>query len=530
MLRIVASDGAPGFATEAGDALTPDTAEGLRRRGVCGTTAESQKKFKKLKETFERRLDTAERVEEEDEAAEQHDDKGLEFTMKARIEMMVRERMDAWSEALLQEQEKVRAKAEKALDVAEESSRACWVVAKQLQDAGDLPLCTQAQVQTMIQQALDAVQFLKPNNNSSEGDQGDAKALAIFSDGGTSPRTVAKIMDDLHHRLEEWVSAIESRVCAVEQTLWSLNLGTASGGAERHGSDLPPAEPEAISQAMQKLHNNVDSLAGACTVERDSARHLGRRLQHEIDEINTKLQELNAVALDSGVAIFAEGRSLADVKRELSNIKDSVKVQAATLESIQREAYSPGKKKPDQASERRQNRGSSCLTAAKDVRGPSTQQLFARRGVSVDIRAAATAMSAPGSRVPEAVQLGGPSRRQAPQANHTHPAQLQGCGGDGGGLAVRASDCGLSVRASPLSERRTVHRRASAPVFPPPAGWRWGVVSVPTSRQVSPNSHTMRFSPNHERPAPCFQSARRQHGMNCWSPGSTAASVEMTAK
>merc|ERR1719433_2050214 len=68
MLRIVASDGAPGFVVEPSDALTPDTAESLRlaaaRRGVCGK-AESQKKFKKLKETFERRLETSERVEED---------------------------------------------------------------------------------------------------------------------------------------------------------------------------------------------------------------------------------------------------------------------------------------------------------------------------------------------------------------------------------------------------------------------------------------------------------------------------------
>jgi len=450
-------------------------------------------------------LDAAERVEEEADAGEQHDDKGMEIAVKAfttadvgaaaiaaeaeaRIETIIKERKDVWSETLLQEQEKVRAKAERALDLAEESSRACLIVAKQLQDAGDSPLCTQSQVQTLIQQGLDALQFKKPHSRCSEGDQADVTTQVVFNDGNTSPRTVAAVMDDLHQRLEEWVSAIEGRVCAVEHTLWSLNLG-----AERHGPDLPPADSEV--EALQPKSR--------ATIPKQQ------------------------VEVNSGGAVVVEGKSLADVKRELATIKDSVKVQAARLELLQRDACSPCKK----VLEERQTRGSSVLSVASDGRGHTMHQVFTRRGVSVDIRAA-KAVSAPSSRVPETVQLE-PILRQ-PQATHTHTAQLRRCSEDGG-LSLRSNERGLSVRASPLAERRTVQRRSSAPVFPPSAGWRWGMVSMPTSRQVSPNSHAMRFSPIQERPASAFPPARRQHtnvspGINCWSPGSAAASVELSVR
>jgi len=354
---------------------------------------------------------------------------------------------------------------------------------------------------------LDSLQFKKRHSRCSESDQADATTQDFSSDGSTSPRTVAAVLDDLHQKLEDWVSAIEGRVCAVEQTLWSM-----SPGAQRHGSDLPPVESDAevlrlTSLAMQKLHGNMNGQksAGAaesggkslsCAAERDPARHFGTRLQSEIDDINTKLQELN-MEVDSGGAVMAEGKSLADVKQELSTTKDSVKVLAARLELLQQDACSPCKKADEVSEERRQTRGCSVLSVASEGQGRIMKQVLPRKGISVGVRAA-SAVSAPNSLAP-----------------HPLPAQLQTCS-EGAGFSC--------MRALPVSAGRTVQRRSSAPAFPP-ATLRCGVVSSPTSthRQVLPNSHAMRFAP-HQTQASAVPLARRQHlsvssGINCWSLG-----------
>lgn len=273
--------------------------------------------------------------------------KRLEEEVRASVEVSVAAQLERWGSRLAEEQAGLRAKAEKALDLAELSSRACTKIAQLLQDADGAPVATLPQVEGLLQaraeelrnewraEATKCLDLLEVREDASRGQITPRQITprtprTVREDaccGQTTPRTVAAVFGDLHGRLEEWVSAIEDRICNVERALWSATRpGGAAGERGRNcsdGSNLTGPE-EALT-----LHSVRLAIM-------DSKQD---KLQCEVSPKaeNTDAGRAEAEPIYSALGAKAYAKRLEHVELDLTGMRDEIKILAVALEVVLRD-------------------------------------------------------------------------------------------------------------------------------------------------------------------------------------------------
>jgi len=168
----------------------------------------------------------------------------------------------------------IQAKAQRALDLAEESNKACSKMAHQFEEFGTAPFAMVPQ-----EEAEHSV---------------EVKGCVT---GSSSPETVAAIFDDLHERLVEWVLDIEDRIYTVEQVIRSA---------------------VSFVDAAQTSSSSGDSIGE--TTENDSS-------------CPAEMKQ----ATNMQVTVQEYTRRLGHVEFDMLNVKDTVEAQAAILDVIQRD-------------------------------------------------------------------------------------------------------------------------------------------------------------------------------------------------
>jgi len=254
-----------------------------------------KKKFKRLQEELERRLDIVQDFGGKNlqRPASSTSSKCWRDDIQAKLQG----RLEEWGLRLSQEQFEVQAKADQALDLAAEASRACLVMAKQFQDVSGQPLCTMPQVQTMLQDKLDEMQRgWKAGVDTDRLQRKCSAALPqnVEEDAGDKSKVMASVFNNLNDRLGDWVSAVESRLSDIEQVVW-----TATQLAADRKAPFPPDTWQADSTTVQrlclaisKLEADIASLGQNNVEQREDMQQLGVRLHKEIEDINGSLRDI----------------------------------------------------------------------------------------------------------------------------------------------------------------------------------------------------------------------------------------------
>lgn len=272
----------------------------------------------------------------------------LEDEVRASVEVSVAAQLERWGSRLAEEQAALRAKAEQALDLAELSSRACTMMAQQLQDAGGAPVATLPQVEGLLQaraeelrnewraeatKCLDLLEVPGSGKTTPRQILTPRTPKMVREDtccGQTTPRTVAAVFGDLHGRLEEWVSAIEDRICNVERALWS---GTRLGGAAgERGRSLSDGSTATGPEEGLTLH-------GVRLAIMDSSQD---KLQCEVSPKaeNTDAGRAEAEPSYSALGAKAYAKRLEHVELDLTGMRDEIKILAVALEVVLRDHQS----------------------------------------------------------------------------------------------------------------------------------------------------------------------------------------------
>jgi len=251
--------------------------------------------------------------------------KSLEDEVRASVEVSVAAQLERWSSRLAEEQAGLRAKAEQALDLAELSSRACTMMAQQLQDADGVPVATLPQVESLLQaraeelrnewraEAMKCLDLLEVREDAFRQTTPRTIREDAFC-GQTTPRTVAAVFGDLHGRLEEWVSAMEGRICNVERALWSS--ATRPGGA-----------------AVER--GRSCSGCGNLTDPGDMDSSLPREGSPKAE--NTDAGRAEAEPSYSALGAKAYAKRLEHVELDLTGMRDEIKILAVALEVVLRD-------------------------------------------------------------------------------------------------------------------------------------------------------------------------------------------------
>jgi len=327
------------------------------------------------------------------------------------------------------------------------------------------------------------------------------------------PKTVAAVFDDLHGRLEEWVSAIEGRIYNIEQVIWSAvslvdAATTASGNkpSRSRSSSIcsgamagkievqPPLEAwnaetpvvHCLCVALRKLEGDVDIIRKSSDERNDEVNHMEASFRSEIDEIQLNIKECT--------------QRLGHVELDMVHVKDEVKAQAVALEGVLQRDYQVQQTMPkvDGIQTRRHEAMTARELKPKGFNNGASVEIKAAHqpsvGASVEVRA---------------------SHRKTPVARRVSRGAINtlrpatpvafGCANSGheGTVSIRvAAAPDPTMQQPPQQGQQTIqhpppsqhHRQQMAPH----TAWRWGMLGsapVPAvsaaSRQVSPsNSHT----------------------------------------
>jgi len=310
-------------------------------------SARSKNKFKKLRETFERRLDAVEELVEETFAGVQADVPGALVAgqqpaamgappkllrqdkhdsaalmqqqqrreapgsspfdslqrlsdeslpqaeawevMQVRIGALVDERLKAWRTARSPDDSGVRSTVEQTLNLVADSSCMCLGMATQVQDAGEPPCYALPRVDALLEERFGEFRAEWKAALEEERMRSNEQARALrqriddeLECTSIIPHVVATVMDELHESLEEWVAAIEGRVCAAEEAARSCQASKSTAAEEVSGtcgSECGPA-----SQAGQRPDAAFLELVGSM----DSSTVC-------ISDLHMRLQELSPV-------------------------------------------------------------------------------------------------------------------------------------------------------------------------------------------------------------------------------------------
>jgi hypothetical protein len=236
--------------------------------------------------------------------------------VQARVEALTSKRLEEWSRKLVDEQAGIQAKAQRAHDLAEESNKACSKMAQQLEELHAASFATVPQVEECIREKVEEMK----NTWKVEAEPSDELNLSLTS--RSMPKTVAAVFDDLHGRLEEWVSAIESRIYNIEQVIWqavslvdaaktssgntpssssrvvtSASRGASAGEIEvQHPLEAWNAETpvvHCVCLALRKLEGDVDVIKKSSHERCDEVHRMGESFRSEIDEIQLSIKELS---------------------------------------------------------------------------------------------------------------------------------------------------------------------------------------------------------------------------------------------
>jgi len=527
-----------------------------------------------LKETFEKRADF---TEEPTLRTPHMPWAGLETghgqlkaweDLQARVEAVISERLEEWSKTHVDDQGGIQAKAQRALDLAEESNKACSKMAQQLEELGAVPFATVPQVEESIR---DKVEELK-NVWKVEVEHSDELKGSLTS--RSMPKTVAAVFDDLHGRLEEWVSAIEGRIYNTEQVIWSAvslvdAATTASGNkpSRSRSSSIcsgamagkievqPPLEAwnaetpvvHCLCVALRKLEGDVDIIRKSSDERNDEVNHMEASFRSEIDEIQLNIKELgNAHGLS-----FVAGRSptklplgefgfeatentdssyqaeakqamnmqaafqectqrLGHVELDMVHVKDEVKAQAVALEGVLQRDYQVQQTMPkvDGIQTRRHEAMTARELKPKGFNNGASVEIKAAHqpsvGASVEVRA---------------------SHRKTPVARRVSRGAINtlrpatpvafGCANSGheGTVSIRvAAAPDPTMQQPPQQGQQTIqhpppsqhHRQQMAPH----TAWRWGMLGSAPVPAVSAASRQVSPSNSHTALPPQLQAER----------------------
>jgi len=267
--------------------------------------------------------------------------KSLEDEVRASVEVSVAAQLERWSSRLAEEQAGLQAKAEQALDLAELSSRACTMMAQQLQDADGAPVATLPQVEGLLQaraeemrnewraEATKCLDLLEVREDAFSGQTTPRTIREDVFGGQATPRTVAAVFGNLHGRLEEWVSAIEDRICNVERALWSATRpGGAAVESVRSCSGCVNYTDPKVSEEALTLH----SLQLAVDSSQDKLQREGSPKAE-----NTDAGRAEAEPLYSALGAKAYAKRLEHVELDLTGMRDEIKILAVALEVVLRD-------------------------------------------------------------------------------------------------------------------------------------------------------------------------------------------------
>jgi len=251
-------------------------------------------KFKRLQEELERRLDIVEDLGGKNlqRPASSASAKSWRDELQAKLQ----HRLEEWGLRLAQEQLEVQAKADQALDLAAEASRACLVMAKQFQDVSGQPLCTMPQVQTMLQDKLDEMQKVwKAGIETDRTQSGCSSASLQLVEKGSPDRSkvMASLFDNLNDRLGDWVSAFESRLSDIEQVVWTAtHLAADRKTRAPEAWQSESATVQRLCLGISKLEGDIASLGKDSVEQREDLQLLWVRVHKEIEDINGSLRDI----------------------------------------------------------------------------------------------------------------------------------------------------------------------------------------------------------------------------------------------
>jgi len=548
---------------------------------AAAAAAESQsRKVMRLKETFEKRADFT----EEPNLKTPHmpwasTDTGSSQLkaweeVQARVEAVIAERLEEWSRKLMDDQGGIQAKAQRALDLAEESNKACSKMAQQLEELGAVPFATVPQVDERIREKVEEMK----NMWKVDAERSDELRGSLTS--RTMPKTVAAVFDDLHGRLEEWVSAIEGRIYNIEQVIWSavsfVDAATRSPGKRSSSSSSrvatscgamageievqPPLEAwnsetpvvHCLCVALRKLEGDVDMIRKSSDERSEEVHHMEAIFRSEIDNIQVSIKDLGnthrtsclAGSLPAKSAIClsettentdsscqAEATNMQDAVQECTqrlghvevdmvHVKDEIKAQAVLLEVIQRDyqaaatGYEAKHKRHEAMTAREVKSKASNHGASVEVKAAQQPSV----GASVEVRASHRKTPVARRVSSGAINTLRPATPAAPvSSNSAHE----------GTVSIRvaaAPDPTTAVQQQP--QQGQYHRQAAAPdpqpshqpqhhrqaaaALAPCTAWRWGMLASGAVPTAS-----RQVSPSNSRTAlpPQLQTERSALGM-----------------
>jgi len=211
------------------------------------------------------------------------------------------ERLEEWGRKLMDDQGGIQAKAQKALDLAEDAHR-------------KMNEMSQGQARSPFTEvAAERPEELKGTLTSR-----------------SMPKTVAAVFDELHGCLEEWVSAIEGRIYSIEQVIWSAVSfvdGTTSSPSGSKPSNCrviaAGGATATATTALRKLEGDVDIIRKVSAERKDEVHHMEASFRSEIDEIQLSNKDCN--------------QRLDHVELDMVHIKDEIKAQATEIQRVQRD-------------------------------------------------------------------------------------------------------------------------------------------------------------------------------------------------
>mmetsp|Transcript_81204 Transcript_81204/g.161034 ORF Transcript_81204/g.161034 Transcript_81204/m.161034 type:complete len:467 (+) Transcript_81204:44-1444(+) len=292
--RQTSAEAPPGGAARSNSTSTRRHSSPSRCAPANNANDGKKKKFKRLQEELERRLDIVQDFG--GKSLQRPASSTSTKCWREEVQAKLQGRLEEWGLRLSQEQFEVQAKADQALDLAAEASRACLVMAKQLQDVSVEPLCTMPQVQTLLQDKLDEIQKVwKAGVESDKAQRVRSGASPQPAEEGDTDRSkaMASVFNNLNDRLGDWVSAVESRLSDVEQVVWTAT----HLAADRKTPTSEPWQSESatvqrLCLAISKLEVEIENLGKNNAEQREDMQRLGVRLHKEIEDINGSLRDV----------------------------------------------------------------------------------------------------------------------------------------------------------------------------------------------------------------------------------------------
>jgi len=441
-------------------------------RPIAEVPESQPRKVMRLKETFEKRADFAEKPTTKTPRLPWA---GTETSpgqfkaweeVQARVEAVIAKRVEELSGKLVKEQGDIQATVQRALDLAEESNKACSKMAQQLEELDAAILVTVPQVDESMQEKVEEMMWKVEAEHADE-----------VKGSKTMPKTVAAVFDDLHGRLEEWVSAIEGRIYNVEQVIWSAVSLADTAKPSASGTTGATAGDIEVVGGSKKLFSG--DCAGETTENTDSSCQAEAK---QSTNVQTAVRECT--------------QRLGHVEFDMVHVKDDMKAQAVALEVIQN--HYQVQQKLLKVNDKHHKHHEMKLSASNH--GASVEIKARQPSVGASVEDHAWQRKPP---VPRLISRGDIKTLRSA----TPGARVSSKSGHEGTVSIRVAAApdttttlqhqpqqGLQAQQQMEASQQPQHHRHNAAVATLGAAFRWGMLSsgaVPmTSRPLSPsNSH-----------------------------------------